>query len=428
MAKAVEAKLKIRDEVEAKDPHSDMSPMPPKGGLFDQFFEGPEKLLEILWLPQEGSKSLRSLPRGVWEKMLKLVRCTVLSITSNDFFDAYVLSESSLLIYPNKLILKTCGTTTLLCALPYIIKTAKELCGLPLIDDLWYSRRNYFQPQAQRQPHGSWNSEVEFLDTFVQGSAYILGSTNDLHWMVYVTDFREPHSAEGVTLPAADDAQDFTKPPLQHKPSLSLLDAPRTKPKEGTCTFEMLMHDLDETVMRHFYNPQPDNPAALPALTKKLTKESGIGELIPGSKIDDYLFNPCGYSMNGLKGENYWTIHVTPQASCSYASFETDFVQDLATTLTRVVSVFKPALFTVSFIAHAQTKEEVGNTLDAILQASSAKGFVSRPRIRLDLDNGYELFFVTFRKPLKPLPTLAEAGSNGSKAPNDTDESTCICS
>lgn len=30
-------------------------------------------------------------------------------------------------------------------------------------------------------------------------------------------------------------------------------------------------------------------------------KMSGISDLIPGSVIDATMFNPCGYSMNGMK-------------------------------------------------------------------------------------------------------------------------------
>lgn len=38
--------------------------------------------------------------------------------------------------------------------------------------------------------------------------------------------------------------------------------------------------------------------------------------------IDDYVFQPQGYSLNGCKDENYITIHCTPNKECSYISIE----------------------------------------------------------------------------------------------------------
>lgn len=40
------------------------------------------------------------------------------------------------------------------------------------------------------------------------------------------------------------------------------------------------------------------------------TNNSGIAKLLPGSIIDDYQFEPCGYSMNGLLKQWYWTIRI----------------------------------------------------------------------------------------------------------------------
>lgn len=55
---------------------------------------------------------------------------------------------------------------------------------------------------------------------------------------------------------------------------------------------------------------------------RETTVASGIADLLSGAAIDDYLFDPCGYSMNGLEGSAFSTIHVTPEDGFSYASVE----------------------------------------------------------------------------------------------------------
>lgn len=68
-------------------------------------FEGPEKLLEIWFAPSkeelpevqgrkeglEGKVGLRRVPREVWEDMLRIVRCQVLSVIEGEEIDAYLL-------------------------------------------------------------------------------------------------------------------------------------------------------------------------------------------------------------------------------------------------------------------------------------------------------------------------------------------------
>ncbi|CDH58489.1 predicted protein [Lichtheimia corymbifera JMRC:FSU:9682] len=66
-------------------------------------FEGPEKLLEIWFSTMESidvnntSRNLRIIERHVWQDMLRVsVKCSVLSVISNDYMDAYLLRHVKL--------------------------------------------------------------------------------------------------------------------------------------------------------------------------------------------------------------------------------------------------------------------------------------------------------------------------------------------
>jgi len=87
---------------------------------------------------------------------------------------------------------------------------------------------------------------------------------------------------------------------------------------------------------------------------KDATQKSGIIDLIPGIKIDDFLFDPCGYSMNGiLPGGYYITIHVTPEPHCSYVSFESNVPQESYDDLIKkVINCFKPGKFLMTVFAN----------------------------------------------------------------------------
>ena len=56
-------------------------------------FVGPEKLLELWFSPStdEIEGGLRGVSRQVWEEMLDIVRCKVLSVVNGQDMDAYLL-------------------------------------------------------------------------------------------------------------------------------------------------------------------------------------------------------------------------------------------------------------------------------------------------------------------------------------------------
>jgi S-adenosylmethionine decarboxylase len=68
----------------------------------DTIFEGPEKLLEV-WFARnaedvpdaasaiDGKSGLRRISRSVWEDMLDVVKCKVLSVIEGTETDAYLL-------------------------------------------------------------------------------------------------------------------------------------------------------------------------------------------------------------------------------------------------------------------------------------------------------------------------------------------------
>ena len=138
-------------------------------------------------------QSLRIIPRQKIDHLLTFVKCTVISVLKGDAFDAYLLSESSLFVFDDIIILKTCGTTTLLHFVPQFLKLASDTCNATSLLGLWYSRKNMFRPELQIGMHQSFTEETMFLDKHLDdrsltGGAYVLGRLNGDHWNLYAMD------------------------------------------------------------------------------------------------------------------------------------------------------------------------------------------------------------------------------------------------
>ncbi|KAJ1344431.1 hypothetical protein BSLG_000991 [Batrachochytrium salamandrivorans] len=99
---------------------------------------------------QFSRSGLRVVRRDIWEDMLNIVQCKVLSVIKNKYADAYLLSESSMFVYKNRIVLKTCGTTTLLNAVTRILAIAKDICGFGEIQAVFYSRKAFLFLSARR--------------------------------------------------------------------------------------------------------------------------------------------------------------------------------------------------------------------------------------------------------------------------------------
>ncbi|XP_062232400.1 S-adenosylmethionine decarboxylase proenzyme 4 [Phragmites australis] len=298
-------------------------------------FEGFEKRLELVFLlPTCGGErarhGLRLLPVAALREALEAVQCAVVSAAGNASFDAYVLSESSLFVYPSRVILKTCGTTRLLRAVPVLLRAAGEL-GLGL-RSCRYSRGSYLFPEAQPFPHADFDDEVRYLDGAVPSglhfrrSSVLQPSPQSTHkWHVYSAST----SSDGATgHEHVDGATHFT--------------------------VEVCMTELDRTLARQFYLT-PADARSSHAIGDEMTALSGLGGVNPQSLVFGYAFAPCGYSMNALDGARYATVHVTPEDGHSYASYEyAGGGADALASIGRAVAVFRPSVVSAS-VCYATT-------------------------------------------------------------------------
>lgn len=148
-------------------------------------FEGCEKKLKIDFGDDPNSTAnLRNMSRTQIDTFLSKAKCTVISTIHNQYFDAYVLSESSLFVYEKKLVIKTCGTTTLLQCLPTLLPFTK-VAGFTQEPAIQFSRTNFMFPKKQPFPHRSFNMEADYLGTLFEGSAHVLGPINGPRWHLY---------------------------------------------------------------------------------------------------------------------------------------------------------------------------------------------------------------------------------------------------
>jgi hypothetical protein len=314
------------------------------------------------------------------------------SETHTPAFDAYVLSESSLFVYPSKLMIKTCGTTALLAALPRMLVLAREVGALPR--RIRYSRACFKYPKLQPAPHRSWEEECAYLDAHFaapeRGTARVLGARGKgLLWHVYVGD-----AAAAAPLP-----------PATGRAALSVREPNRGARVGGdgaagdggagaadgaagaTLTLEICMTQLHPDAAGAFIFGDDAPPPA-----SSVSASSGIRAMFADAIMDDFVFAPCGYSMNALQGLGLATIHVTPEARCSYASVEISGHAHHAYTpaelLRKALAVFRPDQVSVAITCDARAKQHAATVPLPWAKLPLPEGYARMAQTRTELPGG----------------------------------------
>jgi S-adenosylmethionine decarboxylase len=233
-------------------------------------FEGSEKKIEIVVSKSVGDLRLRG--RAYWEEVVSECSAEIISEIKNDDMIAYLLSESSLFVWNNSILMITCGKTSLVNSL---LKFIKDF-GVINIENVIFQRKNEYYSHLQCS---NFYDDLELLKNYLPGNAWRLGELDGHHNFIFY-----------------------------YEQSVSKFNNDKT--------LELLMYNLSENIGNKLRCENIN-------LTN-IRQVLGIENIFNDYQIDDYLFSPFGYSVNGIKRNRYFTIHLTPEKDGSYVSFETN--------------------------------------------------------------------------------------------------------
>jgi len=263
----------------------------------DDFFEGPEKTLMLKFSSSHVvNGSLRSLPDEAWRDVMQQMGIAILSKVESSPQNvsskmdnakdtgctAYLLSESSLFVYSDRVVFKTCGLSSPLRGVRLFLDVARGRAAHPEegLEQVLYSHPAFMRQEEQAAPHRAWDDEVAFLrGLFPRGVEQRLG-TRQHGTDLFAANYLAGTVEKGSTWVAAE-----------------------------------------------VYITELEQPAALTTFAKerKASTTAWWSETNP-DKIDEFYFDPSGYSANVLHSNAYATMHASPQPSVSYISHATNVV------------------------------------------------------------------------------------------------------
>jgi S-adenosylmethionine decarboxylase len=300
------------------------------------FFEGSEKKAEVI-VDVTALSLLDDINDMFWETLVSCCNAKILSKISNKHCKAFLLSESSLFVWHNRFIILTCGETQLVKSIEYFLQQtyAKHILHVT------YQRKNEYFSHAQPSCFGD---DIKLLDQYITGRAFRFGEMDSHHNYIF-------HQNNNYRIENS------------HK------------------TYELLAYQISEQASKILTS------TTITAI--QIQQFLQLDSLLPDFQLDDFVFQPYGYSVNAIKQENYLTIHITPQAGSSYVSIESNL--DLITLSPLFLDILKPQSFDLLSFNEQAFEQKVQQYLP--------KKYISKTLIHKTLMNNCSVYFANYILP-----------------------------
>jgi len=302
------------------------------------FFEGSEKKAEIIINAQKISL-LDDLADNFWKMLVQRCNAQILSVIENDDCKAFLLSESSLFVWRDRLLILTCGNTRLVHSVEFFI----QHIGMHKIQQITYQRKNEYFAHAQLS---SFGDDIALLRQSVKGKAFRFGELDGHHNYIFHQDNHFQVGAEDKS-------------------------------------YELIAYQISQ---------QASEKLTTVGLTSnEIRKFLQLDRLLSGFILDDFVFEPFGYSINAIKGMQYLTIHITPQANSSYVSIQANI--NLIALAPEILTILAPkSIDLLSF-----------NEFDfsQLTTQYMPKNYISKSLFQQHLSNNYLVCFANYIQPQK---------------------------
>ena len=233
------------------------------------FFEGSEKKAEII-IDATQISLIADLEENFWQALVQCCNAKILSTIENKDCKAFLLSESSLFVWHDRLLIITCGNTRLVHSVEYFIQQV----GMSKIQQITYQRKNEYFAHAQLS---SFGDDIALLGQYVKGQSFRFGELDGHHNYIFNQDTH-------------------------------------FKLHQEDKSYELIAYQICQKAS--------DKLTTLGLAANEIREFLQLDRLLAGYILDDFVFEPFGYSINAIKGMHYLTIHITPQASSSYVSIQ----------------------------------------------------------------------------------------------------------